>query len=217
MLDAYLILLFWFSNNEFVYVFRSDKPSDANGSGYFLVDPVLVLGKMDERVSLDALCCQTYLAKCLGPFPEWTQRLRVAKECGYNMVHFTPLQELGESNSSYCLKDQLQLNSLFQTNGSNYTMDDVAHLVKTMQKDWGVLSLTDLVFNHTANETPWLKEHPECTYNMITAPHLKPAYILDRILWNFSLEIGEGKWAGEGIPAEIRTEEHLSVRAALYR
>ncbi len=46
---------------------------------------------------------------------------------------------------------------------------------------------------------------------MITAPHLKPAYILDRIIWNFSLEIGEGKWAGEGIPAELRTEDHLVV------
>ena len=176
-----------------------------------MVDPVLTAGKMDERIALDALSCQTYLAKSLGPFSEWTSRLKVAKECGYNMVHFTPLQELGQSNSSYCLKDQLKLNPMFQDHGSNYSFDDVARLVEIMQKDWGILSLTDLVFNHTANETPWLKDHPECTFNMLTAPHLKPAYLLDRILWNFSLDIADGKWTNEGIPPEIRSEEHLNV------
>jgi len=93
-------------------------------------------------------------------------------------------------------------------------MKDMAELVETMKNDWDTLSLTDMVFNHTATDSPWLLEHPECSYNMINSPHLKPAYLLDRILWHFSLEVGEGKWNEQGIPAELRTEEHLSVSVA---
>ena len=90
-------------------------------------------------------------------------------------------------------------------------MEDLEQLVKMMKDDWGVLSLTDLVFNHTANESPWIEEHPECGYNMINSPHLRPAYLLDRILWHFSLDVGEGKWESEGIPAELRNEDHMMV------
>jgi len=93
----------------------SDSMEEANGSGYFLVDPVIHAGKMDDRVPMDCLQCQTVLAKALGPFNEWQDRLRVAHEAGYNMIHFTPIQELGESNSSYCIRDQLMLNSAFST------------------------------------------------------------------------------------------------------
>ena len=91
----------------------SDSMEEANGSGYFLVDPMIHAGKMDDRVPMDCLRCQTVLAKALGPFSEWQDRLCVAYEAGYNMIHFTPIQELGESNSSYCIRDQLTLNSAF--------------------------------------------------------------------------------------------------------
>lgn len=57
------------------------------GSGWFSVAPTLHGG-----VPLDGIMCQTVLAKCLGPLPRWERTLRVTKECGYNMVHFTPIQ-----------------------------------------------------------------------------------------------------------------------------
>lgn len=95
-------------------------------------------------------------------------------------------------------------------------MKDLGELVDFMKNEWEVLSLTDLVFNHTANESPWIQEHPECSYNMINSPHLKPAYLLDRILWHFSLEVGEGKWASQGVPASITSEDHLQVADSSY-
>ena len=60
------------------------------------------------------LCQQTVLSKLLGPFDEWRGRLQVARQSGYNMLHFTPLQPLGESHSAYCLSDQHALNPSFR-------------------------------------------------------------------------------------------------------
>lgn len=60
------------------------------GCGYVNVDPYLVAGEKD--IPLDSLQSVSVLAKCLGPFSTWKSKLQVAKESGYNMVHFTPIQ-----------------------------------------------------------------------------------------------------------------------------
>lgn len=75
---------------------------------------------------LEAICMQTVLPKCLGPLSEWQQRLQVAKECGYNALHFTPLQQLGASRSCYSLYDQLTPNSSFNSDGkADINFDDI--------------------------------------------------------------------------------------------
>ena len=45
-----------------------------------------------DAPQIDNVRLQTYLAKCLGQLDRWEDRLRVAFETGYNMVHITPLQ-----------------------------------------------------------------------------------------------------------------------------
>ncbi|OCT85246.1 glycogen debranching enzyme isoform X1 [Xenopus laevis] len=187
-----------------------------SGEGYIVVDPVLRVGADNRVLPLDCIILQTYLAKCLGPFHEWEDSLKVAKESGYNMLHFTPLQTLGESRSCYSLADQLQLNPDFSRPGKVYSWDDVGKLVEKMRKEWNMLSITDVVYNHTAANSKWIQQHPECGYNLVNSPHLKPAWLLDRALWHLTCDVAEGKYAARGLPALIETDQQLnSIRGIL--
>ncbi|KAF2348981.1 Glycogen debranching enzyme central domain [Trinorchestia longiramus] len=196
---------------SFRYYFTVEGSSENGGSGYLLVDPTLTVGDDKTPVALDCVQCQTVLSKNLGPFPEWRDRLRVAKESGYNMVHFTPIQTLGKSNSAYSLADQHDVNVTFHTSDHRCSLQDIQALVAEMNSKWRVMSLTDIVLNHTANESPWLEDHPDAVYNVINSPHLRPAYLIDRALYYCSQDVASGRLAQWNMPPNISTEEHLAA------
>ncbi|KRY68177.1 Glycogen debranching enzyme, partial [Trichinella pseudospiralis] len=191
-----------------MYTFCYDKGdiSFHDGIGYFLVLPTLTVGKSKKEIPLHAIQCQTVLAKLLGPFNEWEQRLRVSKESGYNMVHITPIQELGDSNSSYSIADQLVLNPIIQGERREFTFADVRRLFKKMNEDWEMLLISDVVWNHTASNSPWLKSEPDSAYNMKNSPHLRPAWLLDRVLAHFGRLVANGKYEASGLPSKSRWE-----------
>ncbi|TKR64493.1 hypothetical protein L596_025014 [Steinernema carpocapsae] len=185
------------------YEFFVENAEKSCGSGYLQVAPELTAG--GTHLSLNAIACQTYLAKLLGPFGEWEDKLRVAKECGYNMIHLTPIQKLGISNSSYSIADHLSLNQ------EDTSIAEVAKLVKKMDDEWGVLTVQDVVWNHAAKNSKWLLEHPECGYNCNNSRHLRTAFVVDRVLQHFSREIAGGKWTHEGLPSEISEQHHIEA------
>lgn len=74
-----------------------------------------------------------------------------------------------------------------------------------------VLSICDIVLNHTANESPWLLEHPEATYNVYNCPHLKPAFLLDAVLAKLTEDVGRGDYESWGIPSKVNQTQHLDV------
>lgn len=149
--------------------FLCSSPSSAEPlwQAYIVVNP-------DLKIPIDSIRCQTVLSKNLGVFQEWRKRLALSKEANYNMIHFTPVQELGSSNSAYSLRNQHKVNPAFKA-----SLDDIKKDVDFMEKRWGVLSVTDIVLNHTANDSDWIRNHPECAYNMVNSPHLRPAFLLD--------------------------------------
>lgn len=56
-----------------------------------------------------------------------------------------------------------------------------------------MLSIVDIVLNHTANDSKWIKDHPEATYNTDDCPHLWSAWVFDKALQDFSLDYAHKK------------------------
>ncbi|KAJ8945126.1 hypothetical protein NQ318_001591 [Aromia moschata] len=196
---------------HYYFTYENGEAAERQGSGFFLVDPILKYGN-NEDLFLDCIQCQTVLAKNLGSFSSWEGKLQVAKESGYNMIHFTPIQELGASNSCYSLSEQLKLNPIFKKeNGQLPTFEEMEQFMMKIRREWKVTSVCDIVLNHTANESVWIKDHPEVTYNCSNCPYMRPAYLLDAAFHQFSMDVKRGFYEDKGIPPEVNTEEHLNA------
>ncbi|KAH0598611.1 hypothetical protein MHUMG1_03914 [Metarhizium humberi] len=158
--------------------------------------------RLDGRpLPLPALSVFSVISKFMGKYPtDWDSHLRGISDRGYNMIHFTPLQVRGSSNSPYSLYDQLGWDSGCFPNGES----DVEKLIQSLEKDNSLLSLTDIVLNHTAHNSKWLQEHPEAGYNLSTAPWLESAYELDSKLLELS-----SKLQSLGLPTDPKSPEDL--------
>lgn len=178
-----------------------NAPQAAKTEKYYIdVSPSLKLG--NEVLPLDALSIVSVVSKFMGKFPQdWESHLNGLSQRGYNMVHFTPLQQRGASNSPYSIYDQLTFDTELFPGGEK----DVAKMISEMEGNYKMLGLTDVVFNHTANNSKWLEEHPEAGYNMETAPWLQSALELDDALLEFGDNLGK-----YGLPTEFRTLDDLT-------
>jgi len=186
--------------------------------GHFVVDPIL---KVNNRVlPPQAISLQTHLTKCLGPLTNWEKHFKLSSSLGYNAIHLSPVQELGGSNSAYSIRNHLAISpNLFPNeNLSNrerfQRLSD--ELIK-LEKKYNLLMIGDVVWNHTAGDSPWLSEHPEATYNIHNQPHLKPACLVDIALQQFSVDIINGKYRDRGLTAEINSEAHITTICELLK
>ncbi|KAL2759035.1 glycoside hydrolase family 13 protein [Sodiomyces alcalophilus JCM 7366] len=168
---------------------------------YIDVAPRLML---DGRpLPLPALSVFTVISKFMGEYPkDWERHLGGISDRGYNMIHFTPLQVRGASNSPFSLYDQLTWDPVCFPRGEK----DVQEMVNSLEKNHSLLSLTDIVLNHTAHNSAWLLEHPEAGYNLITAPWLESAYLLDTKL----LELGSNLQQ-LGLPTQLKDIDDLML------
>ncbi|OLN93243.1 Glycogen debranching enzyme [Colletotrichum chlorophyti] len=157
---------------------------------------------LDGRpLPLPALSIFSVISKFMGKYPgDWEKHLRGISDRGYNMIHFTPLQVRGASNSPYSLYDQLGWDPDCFPAGEK----DVQGLVESLEKQYSLLSLTDIVLNHTAHNSAWLQDHPEAGYNLVTAPWLESAWLLDTKLLELSDNLGS-----LGLPTEVKTDDDL--------
>lgn len=166
---------------------------------YFIVSAGLFLD--GKPLSLNSLNIESVISKWMGDFSTWKEKFSYIKSKGYNMVHFTPLNVRGSSNSPYSIYDQLSFDKEAFSNGES----DVSNMVSYMEHDLHLLSLTDVVYNHTAHNSEWLRYHPDAGYSIKTAPHLKPALELDNALLEFSADL-----SALGYPTYLNNLEDLS-------
>ena len=178
---------------------QSATPPTRTPTYYAVVCPKLTL--QNEVIPLDSLSIFSVVSKFMSKYPaDWNRHLQGVAQRNYNMVHFTPLSQRGCSNSPYSLYDQMTFDQDCFPNGE----DDVADMISKMEQEYGMLGLTDIVWNHTANNSKWLEEHPEAGYNIETAPHLEPALELDNALLQYGRDLGS-----LGLPTSISTTEEL--------
>jgi glycogen debranching enzyme len=176
------------------------SPAPTRSSTYYIdVCPKLML--QGQPLPIEGVIVFSTLSKFMGSYPaDWDKHLRGISERGYNMVHFTPLMIRGDSNSPYSIYDQLAFDDAVFPNGEQ----DIARMVKKMHQELNLLAMTDVVWNHTANNSKWLEAHPEAGYNIETAPHLEPALVLDSALLKFSKEMST-----RGLPTKLQNEGDL--------
>ncbi|KAI9827614.1 MAG: hypothetical protein M1826_006276 [Phylliscum demangeonii] len=166
---------------------------------YIDVCPRLTLN--GDLLPLNSLSMCTIIHKFMGMFPEdWNKQLESIGQRSYNMIHFTPLMHRGKSNSPYSIYDQMTFDPECFPNGES----DVAQLLQRMEKDYKLLGLTDVVWNHTAHNSQWLQDHPEAGYNLKTAPWLQSALELETALLEFSDNL-----ATLGLPTCLQSVQDL--------
>ncbi|SPN96615.1 probable 4-alpha-glucanotransferase / amylo-1,6-glucosidase (glycogen-debranching enzyme) [Cephalotrichum gorgonifer] len=178
-----------------------DRKSEVKKSTLFNVIVAPRLHLNGRRLPLDALSVFTVLSKSMGVYPEnWEPHLRSISDRGYNMVHFPPLQVRGSSNSPYSIADQLAWDPYGFPGGEL----DLEAMILSLEEDYSMLALTDIVLNHTSPDTVWLKEHPEAGYNLVTAPWLESAMELDQKLQEISANM-----EALDLPADLKSEDDL--------
>ncbi|KAI9728919.1 MAG: hypothetical protein M1828_000004 [Chrysothrix sp. TS-e1954] len=166
-----------------------EPPSPTQTPNFYIdVSPKLVLQK--SILPIPALSIFSVISKFMGQNPtDWDRHLSGIGQRGYNMVHFTPLMQRGDSNSPYSIFDQLTFDKQFFPHGE----EDLAKMIDKMENQHGLLGLTDVVWNHTANNSKWLEAHPEAGYNLETAPWLEAAEVLDTELLAFGNQLSKHK------------------------
>lgn len=175
----------------------ADKKSTRTEQFHFSVPPQLFVNS--KYLPFNSVNIQTAVSKWIGPLDQWHEYFAYVSQKGYNMVHFTPLQERGLSDSPYSIYDQLNFDpKLF---GSN---EEAESFIKNVTAKNGLLAMTDVVFNHTANNSAWIRECPDAGYNAETAPHLQSAIELDRALFEFNDKLEE-----LNLPTNLKSEADL--------
>ena len=119
---------------------------------------------MYDGLPLDAVMIQSLIPKWMGPLSQWRAHIDLVKQSGYNMIHFAPMQQRGSSDSPYSIRDQLLFaDDLFDVPDlqMNERAKQVSSALADIQTNDKIMCLSDVVWNHTSHDSPFLADHPD--------------------------------------------------------
>lgn len=99
--------------------------------------------------------------RLVGPMGRWAEHARRAREMGFGWLYLNPWHEPGFSGSLYAVKDYRRINPAFLPPGADPA--DLSPLRQALAEisAAGLRPVMDLVVNHTAKDSPLVREHPE--------------------------------------------------------
>jgi starch synthase (maltosyl-transferring) len=96
----------------------------------------------------------------LTALDEWSGLIPHVKEMGFTAIFVNPFHETGFSGSLYAVKDYFRLNPLFLRPGQDPADFKPLEKFAAGCSAAGLEGIMDLVINHTAVDSPLVKQHP---------------------------------------------------------
>ena len=95
-----------------------------------------------------------------GPIPRWEKHLDRIARLGFTWIFLNPIHTPGMSGSLYAVKDYFGINPLFYPVRGRDPEAALVHFLKEAARR-NLKVMMDLVINHTAIDSPLVREHPE--------------------------------------------------------
>jgi len=96
-----------------------------------------------------------------GQLSKWEQHFGRAAAMGFDWVFVNPIQRLGASGSLYSIVDPFSFNPRLLDPASGGTPEDQVRQMLARAEAAGLKVMIDLVLNHCAVDSPFIREHPE--------------------------------------------------------
>ena len=76
----------------------------------------------------------TVFPRCIGPVEKWSEFFKSQIYLGYNTFHLAPIQQTGESNSYYSLKNHLSLSDHVFKGSKDQKNEQLKEFLEPLQK-----------------------------------------------------------------------------------
>jgi starch synthase (maltosyl-transferring) len=94
-----------------------------------------------------------------GPFPKWKEHLERARRMEFDWVFLNPFHKTGYSGSLYSIADYYEFDPRLIDPSAEPPESQFRRMLETAQR-LGLGVVMDLVMNHTAFDSPLVKQHP---------------------------------------------------------
>lgn len=116
---------------------------------------------MNSKLSDEKLRLYNLFPRLAGNMTEWLEHIARIAAMNFNSIYINPFHYPGFSGSLYSPSDYYRFNDLFIDTNSKLSPEAQLKLFIDKAHDHKLKVIMDLVINHTAIDSPLVKEHPD--------------------------------------------------------